>query len=971
MSAPAMSDATNIARASASPSAGHKSPARVTRGVDACIDLCADEGRPPAASAGAGDAETSREGTSDRDLKRAKKEAAIAAERERRAAEREAKERAKAEKKAEAERVKAEREAERERIKAEREAEKQAKHAESERIKAEKAAELERLKAEKEAEREAKQAEAERLKAEKEAEKAAEKAAKDAEKARLLADKEAMRKAREAEKRKAEAKKEKEANMFAKFFTPAKTKAPATAETPGLKTPQVSSAVTVRLDGILRKESEAPGIEQIRDELLAHWRMKPTKACWPIKNRWGARRSDSEVEVVSVICFSAKKRKRDQFESKTKTLRRMRLFQIDVGLYERPAFWSAGPFPNRPAKPSIVSGRRPFKQEVDVDYEYDSAEEWEDADPGESLSDNDEDEDEEMAPCSDEEDDDFIAGDDEMVEDFGTFDPAAIGDDEETARQRGTIAMLANRAKRSGEPLVITSLTPRTGTSEDPALLRIFTIETPFTVTSRIGEVASTSKPATLTKVRKEQTQDAGTRVSADQIVQANLRLLVEFLLRNPSLRVNQAKQRFVEEACSVVAGLNQSAVKRKILEIATYSSKMWMVTNSTLQAVGMDENAVNELRAMAPQAPGTAKPIQPKKRKVNDVSGSMDAFVERSVARELPQSTDSFVWRQALESVIKSKDSKDIFSQDVRHLFEASNLRLCVERGVLPDFFVSFLIKSCGASTERVSFRVACKQALVCVLRALSNRSAESYERRLATPARASIEAACHGDALRKAITTCVENAEHHDSLRLAAIEIVAALTLTTAARGFVRNLACSKPMMVCLTDTLMKRDESSSSAMLILSRAFEDEASIETCSALHPAEFLELSTQIAKTIRYPSAMSDSTVYMLNGLRLLCKFVDVALSSTDVRATRSTLVTLLEACLVSHDEADAQVWNEAAIALLGMIVKNVSSLKIDADETKRLRNALNALRASKDAHVAQLVEDAQNALENAVSSSE
>jgi len=965
-----MADATNIARASPSPPAGPKSPSRASRDVDACIDLCAAQTRAPSAR----DADTARAETTDREAKRAKKEAAIAAERARKAAEREAKERVKAEKKAEVERLKAEREVERERVKAKREAERQAKHAEAERIKAEKVAETERRKAEKEAERAAKCAEAERLKAEKEAERAAEKAARDAEKAardaekaRRLAEKEAEKEAREAEKRKVHAKKEKEANMFAKFFTPAKTKAPANVETPGVKTPKISSQVAAHLDDILRNDSEAPSVEQIRDELTARWRMKPVRMSWPIVNRWGARRVASEVEVVSMICFSLKKRKRDQFEAKAKTSRKMRLFQIDVGLYERPAFWSADPFPNRPAKPSVVSGRAPFKQEADVDYEYDSAEEWEDADPGESLSDKDEDEDEEMAPCSDDEDDDFIAVDDEIIDDAATLDPMAIGDDEETARQRSTVAMFLNRAKRSGEPLVISSLTPRPETSEDPALLRIFKIETPFPNTSRIGNVASTSKPETTTKASKEQTKDAGTRVSPDQIVQSNLRMLVEFLLRNPSLKVNQAKQRFVEEACSVVAGLNQSAVKRKILEIATYSSKMWVVTTSTLQAVGMDENAVSELRAMAAHVSGAAKPPKSKRQKVNDGGGAMDAFVERSVARELPQSTDSLMWTQALESVIKSKDSKSGFPQNVKHMFEASNLRLCVQRGVVPDFFVSFLIKSCGASTERVSFRIACKQALVCIIRALSELGTESLERKLTTPARASIEAACHGDALRKAIIDCVENAEQNDSLRLIAVEILAALALSAAAQGFFRSLACSKSMMVCLTNTLMKRDESSRSAMVVLSRAFEDETSIETCSALRPAEFLDLSTQVAKTIRYPLSMSDSAGYTLTGLRLLHKFVDVALSSTDVQATRSTLVTLLEACLASHDEVDAEVWNEATITLLRMIAKSVSSLKIDADETKRLRNSLNALRASKDTRVAQLVEDAQNALENAI----
>ena len=51
-----------------------------------------------------------------------------------------------------------------------------------------------------------------------------------------------------------------------------------------------------------------------------------------------------------------------------------------------------------------------------------------------------------MAQASDE-DDGFIAVDDELTADISNFDPAAIGDDADTAQKRSTIAMFASRSR--------------------------------------------------------------------------------------------------------------------------------------------------------------------------------------------------------------------------------------------------------------------------------------------------------------------------------------------------------------------------------------------------------------------------------------------------------------------------------------------------------------------------------------------
>ena len=266
--------------------------------------------------------------------------------------------------------------------------------------------------------------------------------------------------------------------------------------TPEVRTPEVSREVREKLDDIVRAEDAVEDMDAIRETSLKRWKTK-RKEC-RIEKRWGARRIQRDVEVTSVLCFSSlRKRKRDDDGMVHKSARQRRLFDIDVALYERPAFWGTGPFPNRPANASVVTGRRPFGQEKDVDYEYDSAEEWEGADQGESLSDEDIDEEDDMPQASDDEDDGFIAGDDEMADEPRHFDAAAIGDDAEMTQKRSTMAMLANRSRRSAAPLVISKLaTTVAEDGGDSTLLRLFALEAPFSNAPRISLEVSTSQPA-------------------------------------------------------------------------------------------------------------------------------------------------------------------------------------------------------------------------------------------------------------------------------------------------------------------------------------------------------------------------------------------------------------------------------------------------------------------------------------------
>ena len=851
-----------------------------------------------------------------------------------------------------------------------REEEKAAKEA----AKVEKELEMARAKAAKEAAKAEKELEMARAKAEKEAakaEKEREAAALKAEKAKSKAEKEAAEKAKLEEKRRLEAKKAKEANVFAQFFVKSPAVKSKPVVTPEVRTPEVSREVREKLDDIVRAEDAVEDMDAIRETSLKRWKTK-RKEC-RIEKRWGARRIQRDVEVTSVLCFSLlSKRKRDDDGMVHKSARQRRLFDIDVALYERPAFWGTGPFPNRPANASVVTGRRPFGQEKDVDYEYDSAEEWEGADQGESLSDEDIDEEDDMPQASDDEDDGFIAGDDEMADEPRHFDAAAIGDDAEMTQKRSTMAMLANRSRRSAAPLVISKLaTTVAENGGESSLLRLFALEAPFSNAPRISLKVSTSQPASAVKASKTVSKAAktATKKSADDILQENLRMLVIFLLRNPSLKVNQVKAKFLEEACHSIAGLNHSAVKRKITEIATHVSNRWIITEKAMQDAGVSDEEVAELRANAVvPAKSTVK-----KRKIEQGDGAaaaprtLETFFGKTEQEKLPTATDAPIWNLAIASMSRSKDSKGMFRDDYKHIFDESNLKACVEQGVVPDSFVSCLIRSVGAKSQKTAFRIACEKLLVVVFRTLGNGQNGVSERKLVTPARASVDAACGGDALVSAITSCIESGQ--ESLKLAALEIMDALLCDpTAGMKFVTNRMFSKQVMQLMIDALGRRNEEFSVlAMRILCRALGSQTAIETCSALRPEEFLTLSRELAKGIRYQSPdIRDNVRHVSSGLNFLekCFSMEAWTSAVDRNACRKTLVTVLDACIVHRE--DALDWtNEVTTVLLNILIGTMEALEITSEDKIQMRNALNALWTSNDGQVKQLVEKVQNALEN------
>ncbi|XP_019194253.1 PREDICTED: chromatin assembly factor 1 subunit FAS1 [Ipomoea nil] len=157
-------------------------------------------------------------------------------------------------------------------------------------------------------------------------------------------------------------------------------------------------------------------------------------------------------------------------QSGQKKLPKIKLLQFDKS--HRPAFYGVWP-----KKSEVIRPCCPFKKDPELDYEIDSDEEWEEEEPGESLSDCDKDEveslDEECARGDDEESEDgFFVPDGYLSEDEGVQVDKTGSDVAETKvspsskqeaqteefsvlRQQKYLNNLTEHALRKNQPLVI------------------------------------------------------------------------------------------------------------------------------------------------------------------------------------------------------------------------------------------------------------------------------------------------------------------------------------------------------------------------------------------------------------------------------------------------------------------------------------------------------------------------------------
>eukprot|EP00897_Mesotaenium_endlicherianum_P005339 jgi/Mesen1/4833/ME000243S03998 len=130
---------------------------------------------------------------------------------------------------------------------------------------------------------------------------------------------------------------------------------------------------------------------------------------------------DHPVDIKEVTC-----KKSSKFEDQltrhageahdipeSRPCRRRKLLQFHEN--NRPAFWGS-----QSCKSSSISARRPFGKDQCTDYSVDSDEEWEEEEPGESLTDSEKDDNEDKAEMKEEEEEDeFVVPDGYLSEDEG------------------------------------------------------------------------------------------------------------------------------------------------------------------------------------------------------------------------------------------------------------------------------------------------------------------------------------------------------------------------------------------------------------------------------------------------------------------------------------------------------------------------------------------------------------------------
>ncbi|XP_009767043.1 chromatin assembly factor 1 subunit FAS1 [Nicotiana sylvestris] len=380
--------------------------------------------------------------------------------------------------------------------------------AEKEKKRTEREAQKEKLKSEKELKRLQSEAEKEEKKFEKEESKL--------KKQMMREQEEAEKDRRRKEKEEAEVKKQltlqKQASMMERFLKRSKTNSssqngqsldePASDVAPS-KCEKMPESVTLSMDSVISQNNDFNADDLWKSHLTA-WNCLGRSIHSKRRVHWGIRqkpKSDivKELKLTAsrgLICDDEDNTEKladgwvDSTSNNTsysageintvpcrqKGLSRKQLLQFDK--CHRPAFYGVWP-----KKSQVVGARHPFAVDPDLDYEVDSDEEWEEEEPGESLSDCDKDDNECLEEeCSrgeeeDESEDGFFVPDGYLSDEEGVHVDKVESHDEEgpkilsssaqevqaeefvmLLRQQKYLHNLTEQALRKNKPLIILNL---------------------------------------------------------------------------------------------------------------------------------------------------------------------------------------------------------------------------------------------------------------------------------------------------------------------------------------------------------------------------------------------------------------------------------------------------------------------------------------------------------------------------------
>uniref|UniRef100_A0A0E0N677 Chromatin assembly factor 1 subunit FSM n=1 Tax=Oryza rufipogon TaxID=4529 RepID=A0A0E0N677_ORYRU len=267
---------------------------------------------------------------------------------------------------------------------------------------------------------------------------------------------------------------------------------------------------------------------------------------------------------------------------------------------------------NRPAyygtwrkKSAVVGPRCPLKMDPDLDYEVDSDDEWEEEDPGESLSDCEKDNDEVMeedSKITDEESEDSFFGiqiesllDDK--DEASSSPPDQCAEVEEfraLLRQQKVLNTLTEQALRKSQPLVISNLTHEKaelltagdlkGTSKIEQLcLQVLSMRIcPGGATIDLPVIDSSSANAEETNQLNVKSSPA----AASAIPDTDLAEIVKVI---GSCR--DGINKLVESLHQKFPNVSKSQLKNKVREISEFVDNRWQVKKEVLSKLGLSSS--------------------------------------------------------------------------------------------------------------------------------------------------------------------------------------------------------------------------------------------------------------------------------------------------------------------------------------------------------------------------------------------
>ncbi|XP_015572224.1 chromatin assembly factor 1 subunit FAS1 isoform X2 [Ricinus communis] len=298
--------------------------------------------------------------------------------------------------------------------------------------------------------------------------------------------------------------------------------------------------------------------------------------------------------------------------SDARKIQRKQLLQFDKS--HRPAFYGIWP-----KKSHVVGPRHPFRKEPDLDYDVDSDEEWEEEDPGESLSDCDKDDEEQsleegcLKDDEDESEDGFFVPDGYLSENEGV-EVDRLETDLSVDEARGTpsckqeleneefrtllqwqkyLNNLTEIALRKNQPLIILNLMHEkdplsaakdlTGTfkSEKMCLEALSMRMNPggLPVEISVVDMLAEDQDACLSIVKA-----SNTHISAVTTIQESDMPIVVSAIQSGSHSINKVVELLQQKFPTV----SKSQIRNKVREISDFVDNRWQVKKEILDKVGI-----------------------------------------------------------------------------------------------------------------------------------------------------------------------------------------------------------------------------------------------------------------------------------------------------------------------------------------------------------------------------------------------